>query len=270
MVITMSDVKLPGIGSVPKPAVIAVGAASVAILAYAWYRHNTGATADTTTTDTTAVDDTSIDPATGVPYADEFGYGNSGYSFQGITDPTTGTVIGTGVGTGVVTQATSNAAWAQTSQSYLVTYGGFQDPQAVAAALGAGLLGHYMTPDQLVIWNAAVAFEGDPPQGHPPINSTPPVGQPPINTKLPAPSGFKVTGTTVSHVGLSWSAVPGALEYHVKIKGGSLDHTIITHSLAYTFGDLKKNTTYQFNLMAQNGAGTGAATPTLSAKTKAK
>lgn len=254
----------------PKPALIAVGAASVGILAYAWYKHNSSTPSDTDLSGSTDTTDSSIDPATGVPYADEYGYGNSGYSYQGVTDPSTGQIIGSGVGTGVITQASTNAAWAQSSQAYLVTYGGFQDSSAVAAALGAGLLGHYMTPDQVTIWNAAIAFEGDPPQGHPPINVTPPTGTPPASTLPPAPANFKITGTTTTHVGMSWSAVPGALGYHIKIKGGSLDHTIITHSLTYTFGALKKNTSYSFYVMAYNGAGTGAASPTLSAKTKAK
>lgn len=268
----MSDIKLPGIGNVPKPALIAVGAASVGILAYAWYKHK--ATGDPSadlsggTTDSTV--DPSIDPATGVPYADEYGYSNSGgYYLGGVTDPSTGTVItgGTG-GTGVVT-ITTNAQWAQAAQSYLASIGGY-DATAVAAALGAGLLGHYMTPDQLGIWNAAVAFEGNPPGGYPPINTTPPSGNPPPSQLLPAPSGFRYTAKTYHSVTLTWNPVPGALEYHVKIQGPGFDHTIITHNTTYTVGNLNRSSTYKFYAMAQNGAGTGAATSTISVKTNAR
>lgn len=264
----MSDIKLPGIGNVPKPALIAVGAASVGILAYAWYRHQGSASSatDTTTTDTTSYD-SSIDPATGVPYADEYGYSNgAGYSLGSVYDPSTGgTYTGGTSGTGVV-QITTNAQWAQAAQSYLASIGGY-DATAVAAALGAGLLGHYMTPDQVGIWNAAVAFEGNPPGGYPPLNTTPPVGQPPATTTLPAPSNFKTTGHTSHSAAFSWSPVTGALEYHMKIKGPSFDHTIITHNTTYNVGNLNHNSTYQFYVMAQNGAGTGAQSPTISVKT---
>jgi hypothetical protein len=263
----MSDVKLPGIGNVPKPALIAVGAASAAILAYAYYRRSSAAPSDAGTTDT-GVTDTSIDPATGVPYADEFGYTNTGYGFLGVNDPSTGQIITSGSGTGVVT-ITTNAQWSQAAQAYLASIGGF-DSTAVAAALGAGLLGHYMTPDQVGIWNAAIAFEGNPPGGYPPLNVTPPVGQPPATTTLPAPGGFKTTGHTYHSVSLTWSPVAGSLEYHIKISGPAFDHTVITHNTSYTVGNLNRSSTYRFNVMAQNGAGTGAASPTVSVKTNAK
>ena len=266
--ITMSDVKLPGIGNVPKPALIAVGAASVGILAYAWYRHSAGSSAGTADPGTTDTTDPSIDPATGVPYADEFGYTNGGYGFLGVNDPSTGQIITSGSGTGIVT-ITTNAQWSQAAQAYLASIGGF-DSTAVAAALGAGLLGHYMTPDQVGIWNAAIAFEGNPPGGYPPLNTTPPIGQPPATTTLPAPSGFKSTGHTSHSVALAWNGVTGALEYHVKVTGGGLNHTVVTHNQTYNVGSLKKSTSYQFYVMAQNGAGTGAKSPTITVKTSAK
>lgn len=264
----MSDVKLPGIGNVPKPALIAVGVASVGILAYAWYRHSNAAPVNTSAS-TNTPSDTSIDPATGVPYADEFGYTNSGYGFPGIYDPSTGSTIGTGVGTGTVTTVTTNAAWSQAAQSYLASIGGF-DATAVAAALGAGLLGHYMTPDQVGIWNAAIAFEGNPPNGYPPLNTIPPIGNPPPSSLPPAPAGFHITGTTKSSVGMAWTAVPGAMGYHIKVTGGGLNHTVVTHNLTYSVSALHKSTTYTFYVMAYNAAGTGAASSHLSAKTKAK
>lgn len=259
----MSDIKIPGIGNVPKPALIAVGAASVGILAYAYYRHSQSSSAEST--DTSSVTDSSIDPATGVPYADEFGYTNSGYGFLGVNDPSTGSIITSGSGTGVV-QITTNAQWSQAAQAYLASIGGF-DATAVAAALGAGLLGHYITPDQVVIWNAAIAFEGNPPGGYPPLNTTPPTGQPPTTTALPAPANFKTTGHTSHSASFSWSAVSGALEYHMKISGPSFDHTIITHNTTYTVGNLNHNSTYKFYVMAQNSAGTGKQSPTISVKT---
>ena len=261
MVTIMSDVKLPGIGNIPKPALIAVGAASIAIIGYAWYKHNGSAASSTPTTDPSAVDP-SIDPATGIPYADEYGYMNSGYSYQGVTDPTTGQIIGSGVGTGVVTQASTNAAWAQAAQSYLVTYGGFQDAAAVAAALGAGLLGHYMTPDQVAIWSAATAFEGDPPQGHPPINTTPPPGNPPP-VSLGAPTGIHVTNVGKTTATLAWTAVTGAQGYLVTAGGHSYDAS----GTSYGFHNLRSNTSYTATVQALAGGRAGPRGHSVSFKT---
>lgn len=268
----MSDVKVPGLGNVPKPALYAVGAASAGILAYAWWKHrgsanhsvdNSGGSGSTST-------DSSIDPATGVPYSEEYGYGNgAGYSYLGTNDPSTGAIIGSGVGTGTVYTATTNASWAQAAQSYLSSIG--YDGTAVSAALGAGLLGHYMTPDQVGIWNAAIAFEGNPPGGYPPLNTTPPHTNPPPGggtVVLHPATGLKVTSTTKTTVGLSWNRVAGASHYRVYDNvssynvGDSTDNQI-------RIGGLRSNTTYKFHVRPLDSHGAiGPKSATVSAKTK--
>lgn len=264
----MSDIKLPGIGNVPKPALIIAGAASLGIIVYAYWRHGSSST-DTSTTDTSSTLDSSIDPATGVPYADEYGYMNSGYSFQGVTDPSTGAIIGNGVGTGTVTTVSTNAAWAQAAQAYLAGIVGY-DGTTVAAALGAGLLGHYMTPDQVGIWNEAIAYEGNPPQGYPPLNQTPPIGNPsPTPSKLHAPSAVHAQSIDKSHIEVFWNTISGAQGYHIKIQGPGADHTVITHNTGhYTFGSLSHNSTYHFAVAGYNAAGTGAYSGRVSGRTK--
>lgn len=270
----MSDVRVPGLGNVPKPALIAAGAASVGIIAYAWFKHkSTGnPSADLSTpSDSSSTDTSGIDPSTGVPYADEYGYMNSGYSFGGVFDPSTGSTVTSGSGgTGVVT-ITTNAQWAQAAQSYLASIGGY-DATAVAAALGAGLLGHYMTPDQVGIWNAAIAFEGYPPQGSPPLNTTPPGGggsnpPPPKTGPLPAPTGLRSTAHTRSTVTLTWNAVAGATHYRVYRSdvatniGDSADNVV-------TVGGLRANTVYKFHVRALDSQNTlGNSSSTISVRT---
>lgn len=271
----MADVKVPGLGNVPKPALIAVGAASASILVYAWWRHKGAANVpqDAAATTPTVSSDTSIDPATGVPYADEYGgYGGfGGYSGIGINDPTTGGIIGGGYGSGVVQTVTTNAAWAQAAQLYLTTVAGFQDSNAVAAALGAVLLGHYVTPDQVTIWNAAVAFEGYPPQGYPPLNTTPPGhggSTPPPATKLKAPTGVKVSSTTKTTVSLHWNKVTGATHYRIydNVSSYNIGDSVDT---ATHIGGLQHNHTYRFHVRAMDAKGhLGPSSASVTAKTK--
>lgn len=266
----MSDVKLPGIGNVPKPAVIAVGVASAAIIGYAYWRRSKNSSSAAATTAASTATDTSIDPATGVPYADEYGFNNSaGYSFPGVYDPSTGATIGSGVGQGTIVTVSTNAAWAQASLAYLASVGGYQDSQSIGNALGAGLLGHYMTPDMVSIWNAAVAFEGEPPQGHPPLNITPPIGNPPPPTgKLHGPTGAKVVSTTKNTATVSWNAVPGAKHY--RIYRSDVGYNIgDSASTRVTIGGLAANHTYHFYIRALDGNNViGDKSNTCSGKTK--
>jgi len=129
------------------------------------------AAAANTSGDSTDDSDSGIDPNTGIPYADEV---DSGIGLtpgdEGTYDPLTGTYLpGLGSTTPVTTVA-SNAEWAQAAEATLVGDG--YDPATVAAALGAYLLGVPLTADQYAIVQAAIAFEGQPPNGAPPITQT--------------------------------------------------------------------------------------------------
>lgn len=156
----------------PKNKKILAGAGLVAagILGYMYYK-NRSASSAAATTDTSSTDPNAIDPNTGIPYADETDYSGVGTSpgLDGVYDPTTGQYIGTGVGTalGGITTVSTNAAWAQASEAYLTNLG--YDPATTAAALGAYLLGVPLTSDQYAIVQAAIGFEGTPPNGAPAV-----------------------------------------------------------------------------------------------------
>src|SRR5215469_16803858 len=129
-----------------------------------WYRRHAASNANTagTTTDTSG-----IDPNTGVPYADEYGGVGTTPGYLGSYDPSTGTYVSPGYGgpSGTVYSAT-NAMWAQSAEAYLVANG--YDPATVAAALGLYLGGVPLTQNQYDIVQAALGFEGQPPNGAPP------------------------------------------------------------------------------------------------------
>lgn len=243
--VTLSDIKLGG-KTIPKPALIAAMAAGVGILGYAYWNRRMSSSAATPATTL----DAGIDPTTGLPYADEFGYmqqGGGGAPQQGATgagyyDPVTGQFIGTGVGNQVVQSVSTNGAWYQAAMAYLVNVAQF-DPSTVAAALGNGLHGAYMTADQLGIWSAATGSQGEPPQGHPPLVTTPPGGQgtTPGNTGQGPVTGLHTTGIGKNRVSLDWAPVSGTNIYAVDVNGSRKSTSY--HSGSIVSG-LKPNTSY--------------------------
>lgn len=124
-----------------------------------------------------------IDPATGVPFAQEYGgYGAAGGagtpSLYGYYDPNTGQFIsgaGAGGSGGFVLAPSTNAEWAQQAEAYLTGIG--YDAMTVAAALGKYLTGQTITSDQAGIVAAAKGFFGTPPQPFTPGPVTNPGGQ---------------------------------------------------------------------------------------------
>lgn len=192
-----------------KNAVMMGGAVGVGILAYAYYtRRGSSTPTDSTGTGGSYVDP-SIDPNTGMPYSDEFGGGGTSYSGLGIYDPTTGAYLGNGYGSQIVTGVTTNAAWTQAAVAYLVSVG--YEGVTVNSAIGKVLSGQAVTQDELNIFNAAVAAEGNPPNGFPAIHMA---GSAPGGTTNPPPSGSgnpppAVTGLKgkgfKEHIDLDWN-----------------------------------------------------------------
>jgi hypothetical protein len=143
-----------------------------AIGVWLWYRKTHG-TAPSTSTDTTGsgygagTDPNAIDPNTGVPYSQEYGYGQS-YGGGGWGGGGGGWPVSTGGGSTTTTQTvTTNAQWAQASEEYLSHLG--YNKLAVALALGKYLSGQPLDNNQVGIVEAAIGFEGQPPQGAPKI-----------------------------------------------------------------------------------------------------
>lgn len=209
-----------------------IGGGTAAIAVYLYHRKNkalaqqTASNAATSTTDSTTYDPTT-DPNS--PYYDGgygYGYGgSSGATLTGYSDPY-GSYITNGTGTvatQTVTAPSTNAAWAQSVESYMVNAG--YDAQAVGSAIGHYLNGVALTADEASIVETALAFEGAPPQGAPTIHlvgSPAPVTQPAgggtgggtgtggTPAPLPAPQISTPNSNTIR-----WSSVPGASRYHI-------------------------------------------------------
>lgn len=175
----MADVKVPGVGTVPKKGVAAGLAVLALILGIAYYRHSKNKAAPAADM---SQDPNAIDPATGLTYGEEaagiqsgtlagagtpFGdtSGIVGYDAQGQP------VYADQVGYGPAPSFVSNGAWSQAVQQYLVATTG-ADAGTVAAALGTYLAGQPLTDAQAQIVHSAIAFFGQPPQagsnGYPP------------------------------------------------------------------------------------------------------
>ena len=145
-----------------------------------------------------------------------YGYGQGG---TGLGFPFSG-YGGGGYGGGQA--PTTNAQWAQAAEGLLVQNG--YDAMTVAAALGKYLTGQPCTADQANIIQAAIAFEGYPPQNGP--NGFPPN----INTSSGGGGGNAqnpVTGLHVSQPGstgvdVAWNPSSGATSYQVTASKGNV------------------------------------------------
>lgn len=241
----MADSIKIGNVNVPKPALVIGVAAAGGILFYAYYARTSGG-GDTGTGDTAAADD-GIDPYTGLPYTDEFGFGG-GFSGIGINDPGTGSIFGPGYGGQIVTGVTTNAAWSQAVIAYFEAHGTYPEVN-VSSALGKVLTGQALTVDELNIFNAARAVEGEPPQPYPPIRmvSAAPPGTTNPPTSLKAPTGVKVVKRTRTSIRVDWNPVSGAKGYALYRNGARITSSVYS---VYTFAGLTRNKKYTFKIHA--------------------
>lgn len=180
------DLPKPGAGkqmSGKKKAALFGGAVVVGGAGIYLYRKHAANTTAATTADTTGTDPNAIDPNTGIPYADETAGTTPG--LEGTYNPVTGQYTPGLGGIPGGNAPASNAMWAQAAESFLVSED--YDPATTAAALGAYLVGVPLTQAQYSIVQAAIAFEGQPPQGAPPVQQLPPGGQ--TNPPLPPRGG---------------------------------------------------------------------------------
>lgn len=250
--------------NIPKPALMIGAAAGVGILFYVYWSRTGG----TGGGDPSGIDpDAGMDPYTGLPYSDQFGFG-SGYSGIGVYDPGTGGTIGGGYGGQIVTGATTNAMWSQAAIAYMETHG--YEGNAVSNALGKVLTGRPLTVDELNIFNAARAVQGEPPQAYPliqmvgtqPPGTTNPPGSPYKPGKsLPAPTGLRLIGSSKTGISVSWKPVTGAKGYAVYIvqdsAGGGTPRGIRQRgSVVYTSiteNGLQPGKRYRFDVHAIGG-----------------
>lgn len=260
-------IKIPGIGPMNKKYVY-VGAAGIAgFVAFAYYRSrqavDTTVDDTTDTTDDTLADDTTYDPAYDGGYVGDVG--DSGYYYGSASSYYPPYGSSNPISTGA---PATDSAWTQASVEYLAGVG--VDSTAASHALGLYMSDQCMTAAEADLVRQAIAGMNAPPQTHHDIKICQ-VSSPPADTatKPTAPAGFHVTSTGTTQVGLAWTVMPNVLGYHIKIKGPGFDHTVVTHNTGtYTVGNLHRKSTYQFYVMAYNGAGTGDPSPTVTAKTK--
>lgn len=178
---------------VNKKAAIAVGGISFVVAGVVYYRQKRQAAASASaSTDTAAATGSDIDPVTGYAYgspedqaaldAMQSGTGLPSYDSSSSVG---GQIIGydgSGApvyGNGVVSTApnagpgafTSNAAWAQYAEDYLINTTG-ADASAVGNALGKYISGQPLTADMISVVQQAIAFAGPVPvagsSGNPP------------------------------------------------------------------------------------------------------
>lgn len=205
------DIKVPGIGDVPKKYVIGgvVVGGGIAVIVFLRARSsaNAAAAANTTSNAGSTTANSAIDPATGIPYSEEGGYG--GYASSGI-DPATGIpyaeeagyggsdyggygAYGSGTGydaagypigseadlqwqqqqSGGGSGITTNEEWLQAAENDL------GNTAAVTTALTMVLGGLTVTTAQKGIFDEALGIEGQPPGGYPkPIKTSDTGGHP--------------------------------------------------------------------------------------------
>lgn len=188
------EIKLPGIGEVPRWSVYAGVAAVAGMIVLYSYRQKKNAAAAAAAASTTAgagtVTDpagntcTALDPASGYcpgtpedqayqeeessGYGSEAGFGtDSGY----ITDSNGASCVALDPATGLC-PVTTTAAYTTNQQWVTAAENQLGDTSVVQAALGYALSGQPVTAAQASLYNEAVGLLGPPPQGAPPLNVT--------------------------------------------------------------------------------------------------
>jgi hypothetical protein len=205
------NVKIPGLGEVPKKRALLIGGAVVVVAGVIIVRGRSASSAAAApAADTTGGADPSIDPSTGVPYADESGAGGidpstdvpyadeSGYgggSYGAYPDNTNLDAAGYPIGSAQdlayqgqqATGITTNSQWLQQAEGNVP---GTQS--AIQAALSGVLGGVTVTAAQKTLFLEAVGINGQPPQGYPqPIKTSDTAAHPGTTGKVTVP---KVTG----------------------------------------------------------------------------
>jgi hypothetical protein len=259
------------IGKVPKKGAVIVGVGGAAVLGIVWYRSKQQAS-QAATSSTSSTDSSNIDPATGYPYgsaedvaAEQQLQGQSG-ALGPLYDPQYyGGYGGGGYGGGFPGPQgpgtfTSNAAWSQAAEDYLVNTIGESAPD-VGNALGKYITAQPVTPDQEAFINQAIAFAGYPPvpgpDGFPPSMKNAP-GPPPPPKKGNAQNPVK--GLTVharfTQADVSWKPSKGATSYRIRVRD-THNHIVVEQSISgtgTTVHNLPRQARLEMNVLAEPAA----------------
>lgn len=251
----MADMNIGGM-HVNRKMLLISGAAAGGIIFYAYMKRRSGGTSPTTDTsnpDAGTVNDPSIDPSTGEPYSDEFGSGYGSAVGYGVTDPNTG--YNYWAANQAVLSVSTNGQWAQAATAYLTANG--YDEATVIAAIGKALSSQPLNSSELAIYDAAVAYEGNPPQGATIVQSSSSSSGSTGSTAKPGwARNQRVTATTTTTVTLAWSAASNATGYNIYVNGKKSRSTADT---TITMSGLSHNTLYTFGIIPYNHYGDGPA-----------
>jgi hypothetical protein len=278
----VADLKLPLVGPVSKKWAVIVLVASAGTVGYiVLRRRSAAASAASTASSGGTASSSDIDPLTGdvagsaQDQADLAAMQAGGYDDEDLADgglgdyggylaatPAAATIPGAG-------GFTTNGEWAQQAETDLGGIG--IDQTTLAAALGAYLTGRSLTADQQSLVDQAIAEENYPPvsgaDGYPPAMRTggtapsPVSGIPATNKPAGTPPNIRVSvsGTT-AHI--TWGAEGGegggaATSYNIQVTPKDASAHNIGNRTSYSVGGLKKSTSYQVHISAQNSSGTG-------------
>lgn len=201
---------------------------------------------------------------------------DTGDSYDEDVDTTSGVgdISSTGVpGAGTVTPSTGDGdygpstitEWAQRAINYLVSkgYTGTLASQAIAAFVNTGTV----TQAQRVLLDIAIAGIGAPPDGaynitvtNPP-SSTPTTKPKPSSSKPGKPTGVKVSSVTAKSATVSWTKVPGATGYTVRVSGAKVakdNRTMKVVGTSVSIGGMTSGEKFKVHVTATNGAGQSA------------
>jgi hypothetical protein len=252
--VAVSNVQIPGVGSVPrKYAIAGAGGAAVFVL-WRYQRATKKAQAAKDAAATVSVDPATglpLDPVTGLPYDPSTGLvmtggGNLGdqYSVPGGSGSSSTSYAGP-------TIPQNNLQWTQDATTYLTGLG--YEQTAVAGALGAYLNRATLTTTQVTIVQAATAAVGPPPYGGP-YSLTP---TPSTTAPVMPPGGLVVTERGQDYIALMWSASdsPNIASYHIKETSpiGASDQD--TTGTSYTKRQLVPGIVHTFTVYAVNKSG---------------
>lgn len=268
----MSDVKIPGVGQVPKP--VAIGGVGIlgGILIYAYYKRRQASNAASATDQSSSSSDTSAgssDTSGSSDYTDGQTYlggaeginpyASGGYSndcYYGI-NPATGECLPGPSGSSTYT---TNTEWASAVENDLQANG--YSYAVIATAISKILAGLSVTSDQQSIFLQGVGLEGEPPQGYPkPIKVIDTPSQPSSggggggNNGVPppsTPSGVHATSVSSTSVSLSWHGSSNATGYNVLVNGATKSSVGGTHD---TIHGLRKGTRYTIGVQAYGHGG---------------
>lgn len=218
-------IDIPKLGSVPKPAAIAVGAAAVGFIGWRWWKARNAPPADQTATDPGFEDPGALPTVPGA---------------SGVYGGTTG-----GTGSDQSGAILTNAQWSNDVLAKLTGTGAYEAGD-VADALGAYLAGRPLTSDQQRIVQAAIAVSGKPPVGD---FTLIPGGDTGL---MVAPSGLSATGVTTTTASITFTGVPGAAGYTAVVNG--VDKASASSSPIALTG-LTQNTAYTVHVVAKTAAG---------------